>query len=57
MGRLLYTDLAEKVYSAEQITKKKGNRVEKVIKLHRYSGHASGDSLWRIIENSSNPDK
>ena len=26
-------------------------------KLHRYFGHASGDSLWRVIKNSSNPDE
>jgi len=48
------TELAEKVYHAEEIQEKKGSRKHQLIKLHKYFGHCSGDSLWRVIKYSSN---
>jgi len=53
----LDTDLAEKVFVAEEEMKKKGSRTEKIKKLHKYFGHTSGDGLWRIIRTSSNPEE
>jgi len=43
------TDLAEKVFTAEEVMKKKGSRTEKIKKLHKYFGHTPGDGLWRVI--------
>jgi len=53
-GRMIDTDLAEKVFTAEEVTEKKGSREDKIRKLHKYFGHTSGDGLWRVIRNSSN---
>jgi hypothetical protein len=46
------------VFAAEEIMdkKKKGTRVEKIMKLHKYFSHTSGDGLWRVIRKSSNPE-
>jgi len=46
--------LAENVFQAEEIQEKKGSRKQQLIKLHKYFGHCSGDSLWRVIKYSTN---
>ncbi len=48
------TELIDKVFKAEEIQEGKGSRVKKLMKLHRYFGHCSGDSLWRVIKYLSN---
>jgi hypothetical protein len=53
-GRAIDVNLCEQVYQAEQELKKKGSKQKQLTKLHKYFGHASTDSLWRIIKNSSN---
>ncbi len=47
-------ELSEKVFQANEIQEKKGSRQKQLMKLHRYFGHCSGDSLWRMIKYSSN---
>jgi transposase InsO family protein len=47
-------ELSEKVYQANEIQEKKGSKQKQLMKLHRYFGHCSGDSLWRVIKYSSN---
>jgi len=56
-GKLIDSDLADKVFTTEEVTQKKGTREEKIRKLHKYFGHASGDSLWRVVKHSSNPEQ
>jgi len=46
--------LSEQVYQANEIQDKKGSKQKQLMKLHRYFGHCSGDSLWRVIKYSSN---
>jgi hypothetical protein len=55
-GRSIDTKLAQQVFQAEEIgkEKKKGSRKQQLTKLHKYFGHASAESLWRVIKNSSN---
>jgi len=53
-GRAIDVNLCEQVYQANQELKKKGSKHKQLTKLHKYFGHASTDSLWRIIKNSSN---
>ena len=53
-GRRIDTDLADKVFTAEEVIEKKGSKEDKIRKLHKYFGHTSGDGLWRVIRNSSN---
>jgi len=55
-GKLIDSDLADKVFSTEEVTQKKGTKEDKIRKLHKYFGHASGDSLWRVIKHSTNPE-
>jgi len=47
-------EMSEKVYQANEVQDKKGSRYKQLMKLHRYFGHCSGDSLWRVIKYSSN---
>jgi len=50
-------DLADKVFTAEEISKKGGSREDQIRKLHKYFGHCHADSLWRVIKHSSNKDE
>jgi len=47
-------ETSEKVFQASEIQEKKSTRRAKLMKLHKYFGHCSGDSLWRVIKYSSN---
>jgi len=50
-------DLAEQVYKTEEIRgAKTGSKTKQLRKLHRYFGHCSPESLWRVIKNSSSKD-
>ena len=53
-GNAIDVNLCEQIYQAEQELKKKGSKQKQLTKLHKYFGHASTDSLWRVIKNSSN---
>jgi hypothetical protein len=55
-GRSIDVKLVEQVHQAEEIGKeqKKGSRKQQLAKLHKYFGHASTESLWHVIKNSSN---
>jgi len=55
---LLDLDLAERVFQAEKIQgSKRGSKKKQILKLHRYFGHCSAESLWRVIKNSSSKDE
>jgi len=58
-GRSIDVKLCEQVHQAEEIGKERkgGKRKQQLIKLHKYFGHASADSLWRVIKNSSNKEE
>jgi transposase InsO family protein len=40
----------------EEVISQTKPRNQKLAKLHKYFAHASAESLWRLIKNSSNPD-
>jgi hypothetical protein len=58
-GRSIDVKLCEQVHQAEEIGKERkgGKRKQQLIKLHKYFGHASADSLWRVIKNSTNKEE
>jgi hypothetical protein len=58
-GQSIDVKLCEQVHQAEEIGKERkgGKRKQQLIKLHKYFGHASADSLWRVIKNSSNKEE
>jgi len=57
-GRSIDVKLVEQVYQSEEIGKqKKMSRKQQLTKLHKYFSHASAESLWRVIKNSSNKEE
>ena len=50
------TQLAEDIYKCNELLSQTRPRNQKLAKLHKYFTHASAESLWRLIKNSSNPD-
>jgi len=56
-SNILDTDLAEKVFTTDEVKKKGGSKEEQIRKLHKYFGHCSADSLWRVIKHSSSKDE
>jgi hypothetical protein len=50
------TQLLEDVLRCEEVISQTKPRNQKLAKLHKYFAHASAESLWRLIKNSSNPD-
>ena len=57
-GRSIDVNLVDQVYQTEEIGKqKKVSRTHQLTKLHKYFGHASAESLWRVIKNSSNKEE
>jgi len=50
------TQLLEDVLKCEEVLSQTKPRNLKLAKLHKYFAHASAESLWRLIKNSSNPD-
>ncbi len=50
-------DLADKVFTAEEISNKGGSREDQIRKLHKYFGHCHAYRLWRVIKYSSNKDE
>jgi len=51
-GNQIDNELAESIYTANEITASKGTKEDKIRKLHKYFGHTRGESLWRVIKNS-----
>ncbi len=50
------TQMVEDVLKCNEVLSQTRPRGVKLAKLHKYFAHASAESLWRLIKNSSNPD-
>ena len=52
--KVIDAELADRVFTAEEVISSKGAKEAKIRKLHKYFGHTPGDGLLRVIRNSSN---